>query len=149
MANYLNLSMCKDCGGICCKRIPGACFPSDFGTSKEEVLKNLREALRTHLYSIDWYNFEDCKRGYYVRPRTKLIHKFAEGDFPEWQLYDYSWGGECIFHTNDGCKLEPEKRPTQCRMLEPAEPHCISHSGSSKLDAYKAWKDYQEELDEI
>ena len=32
--DYTNTSICKECGGYCCKRCPGEFIPSDFGKNK-------------------------------------------------------------------------------------------------------------------
>ena len=132
--NYLNSKICKECGGACCKRMPGACFPEDF---EKPLLENLMEAFESGNWSIDWWegdprdNKDNLEKAYYIRPRIKGISK----------LFDPTWGGECIFLRKKGCALSPEERPTTCRMLEPKPEgkSCISHDGAEKRGAALAW----------
>lgn len=132
--NYLNIELCKKCGGACCKRMPGECFPEDFG---KPLLKNLIEAFESDNWAIDWWEGDPrrdenkLEKAYYIRPRIKGVNK----------LFDPSWGGECVFLKKKGCILPPEKRPISCRLLEP-EPKgkgCINHNGTGKRGAALAW----------
>ena len=133
---YLNEKICAECKGKCCKRMPGIYSPSDLGKTKDEMLKNIITGFKAKKFAIDWYE-GDPREGQdklcsveYVRPAIKGIRK----------LYDPSWGGgECIFLTDKGCKLAPEKRPYQCRMLEPHKKHCISHDYKDKAEAARDW----------
>lgn len=132
--NYLNYELCKECGGACCKFMPGECFPEDFG---EPLLENLIEAFESGNWAIDWWegdprkNEDKLDRAYYIRPRIKGINK----------LFDPSWGGECIFLNKKVCILPPEKRPMSCKMLEPKPKgeDCIHHNGTGKREAAIAW----------
>jgi hypothetical protein len=132
--NFENKEICSKCGGMCCKRLPGCCYPSDIKrlfpakTLEESVL----QALRSNKFCIDWY--EDDKPLYFMRPCTK-------GKEGAW--YDPSWGGVCVFLEETGCSLEHNKRPYVCRSVEPRrglEP-CPSHlRGNSKLVSGRLWK---------
>jgi len=145
MNNYLNESVCKECGGRCCKAMPGAMYPSDLeAVNKKSILK----LLRTGNYAIDWWEgdprydegIDEYNHGYFLRPRTK--------NTPSW--FDGSWGGECIFLTGTGCKLKPDDRPHNCRMLEPGPngKDCICHD-ESKQGAAIAWLPYHDIIEEI
>ena len=131
--NYLNVKICKECGGACCKRMPGSAYPEDF---KEPLLESLVEAFKSGNWAIDWWegdptNKNSLEKAYYVRPRTKGNNN----------LFDPSWGGECIFLNERGCTLEPEERPQSCRLLEPklGGEDCIHHNGTGKRGAAIAW----------
>jgi len=133
--NYLNKNICKRCGGICCKKMPGACLPDDFG---EPLLENLTQAFRSGFYAVDWWEGDPTGKdmfayGYFVRPKVKGENK----------IYSPSWGGECIFLKTTGCELKPEDRPANCRLLEPKEDEngelkCELHEINKKLVAI-AW----------
>ncbi len=128
MKTYLNEKLCAKCGGQCCKVCPGALSP-------EDLTKPLKAALialfKTGKYAIDWYEAEE--QGYYIRAAVKDNNN----------LFDPTWGGECVFLTDSGCELSLENRPYQCRMVEPVpDPkNCISHSGS-KYNISELWAPY-------
>ena len=48
-----NKEMCAKCGGRCCKRMPGANSPKDFGLPNESLLK---QALESGNYAIDCWD---------------------------------------------------------------------------------------------
>jgi len=140
---YENKELCSQCKGRCCKRQPGACFPIDFSLPGD--LSKLREALASGKYTIDWWegdprkNKDELDKAYFVRPSIKG---------KEGERYDPTWGGECTFLTKKGCSLETEKRPLNCKMLEPREDHqCFIHGNKNKHAAAIAWLPYFNELD--
>lgn len=84
--NYLNVELCKRCGGECCKFISGGYMPEDFG---EPLLENLTKAFQTGNYAVDWWEGDptgndEIECGYYVRPKVKGADR----------IYDPSSGGE-------------------------------------------------------
>lgn len=119
--NMEDLTKCAECGGDCCKRMPGCCDVSD----------NWESMLLSGKYCIDWWEGDvfdgdrDCS--YFIRPCTS-------GD--EGKLLDPSWGGRCTFLTSTGCSLEHDQRPKECRDLDPNK-GCISEWG--KEESAKAW----------
>ncbi len=123
--------------------MPGACYPEDFNMNKGINL--LLEAIQSGKYCIDWWEGDaregknELEQTYYIRPVTK-------GN--EGKLYDASWGGECIFLTSNGCKLLHDKRPHNCRMLEPNKDDCIQH-GKGKSGSAIAWLDYTDILESL
>ena len=138
-----NKAICEKCGGHCCKNMPGETIPADFGKTKEEIKKNLTEALRSENWSIDWWE-GDIKNGdnihsYYIRPRVKETE-------PE-HLFDPAWRGECVFLEETGCSLKADERPHGCRILEPkSDGSCISHTTytNGKEHACHAWYEYND-----
>lgn len=129
-----NPTICKACGGKCCKNQSGALFPIDVGSPP--TVEAICDLLRTGRYVVDWWEGdprEDCDdlgQAYFLRPAT------TEDTKPR----SPSWGGQCVFGGPDGCDLEAANRPTQCRALEPsAEGYekCVQHA--SKQDACIAW----------
>ena len=141
-----NKQICSKCGGSCCKQMPGSCYPSDFGLPGN--LDKLRKAINSGNYCIDWWEgdprenkteYED-RNCYYVRPATK--DKVGV-------KYDPSWGGECVFLTEDGCELDADERPLNCKKLEPkSNGECVLHDNVGKQDAVIAWLPYYDELAE-
>ena len=132
--NYLNINICKECGGKCCKSMPGSAYPVDF---KKPLDKSLLEAFKLGNWAIDWWegdpiNKDILEKAYYIRPRTKNNNN----------LFDASWGGECIFLNKKGCILKPEERPQSCRLLEPKKNEKCIHHGKSKHGAAIEWLPY-------
>lgn len=144
--NNNNPTLCAECGGKCCKGMPGCAFPEDF---KEPLKDNLIKALSTGKWAIDWWEgspFEDdnwnyAYTAYYIRPATKG---------KEYQLKDPSWGGECTFLQENGCQLPADQRPKNCRLLEPISiGECKLHDNGDKKSAAIAWWPYNELIEDI
>lgn len=142
---HFNKKICSDCGGKCCKFLPGCMFPEDF---KEISKENILGLLTTGNFSIDsWVG--DIRPGkdlwdvsYFLRPATK-------GN--EGKIYDESWGGKCVFLRNTGCLLSDNKKPFGCRILEPKENlegKCKTNNGDKK-DSVLAWVPYRDIFEEI
>lgn len=133
-----NKKLCSNCGGECCKNMPGAYFPEDF--DEKNINKEIIEIIKTGKIAIDWIEdtWDGTLKYYFLRPKIKgekkLFHRIYGGE------------GNCIFSTKNGCKLRPENRPHNCRYLEPKlkdkKYACISHDGS-KSKAIDLWKPYQ------
>lgn len=129
---FLRPSLCKPCGGKCCKSMPGAAHPHQFPQPEDVV-----SALESGLWAVDWWE-GDARPGqdelsatYYLRPATKG----SEG-----QRLDASWGGECTFLTPSGCELAPTQRPRGCLNLVPSREGCASSDGTNdKRVAAIAW----------
>lgn len=144
--NNENKSICKSCGGKCCKRYSGGYHPDDFGVPiTEEFLESLFNPVTDDipLISIDWYECfnEDYdtthERGYYLRPRH------FGGD-----IVDPSYGEACINLTPTGCKLDWDKRPFWCKKLKPTEGFGCG-TGKDKLEAAIEWDPYHDILDKL
>jgi hypothetical protein len=138
MTDYENKQICLECDDKCCKRFPGACFPEDFDL--DNLLESLKKAFRSGKYSIDWLEKDprpdgDLDRIFFVRPSRKKNGR----------LYDHLWTGtgDCVFLTDTGCELQLEKRPGECRQIEPRKDSCINHAGGREVVAMK-WIPYQE-----
>lgn len=130
--NFLNKDLCSICDGECCKNMPGCNLPEDFGKS---LYFSLLEHFKTGKWAIDWWEGDPRKgkheltRAFFIRPAIKN----------KTNLFDPSWGGECVFFTSGvGCSLDDKKRPAECRLLEPNSDRCIKHGGS-KQEASIAW----------
>lgn len=131
--SLINAKICTECGGDCCKSMPGIMHPDDVGiVTKENILK----LLKTGNYNIDWW--EDNVPIYYLRPATTL----SIG-----RIRDPSWGGQCVFLTNKGCSFSEHKRPKGCLNLVPnpqyKEKGCKDVDGHTKYHHSRWWLDYQ------
>lgn len=134
---FENKELCSKCGGKCCKNMPGAAYPEDFGNDTQAIKK----AIKSGKWAIDWWEGDpgDGKpeEAYFVRPAIKGIK----------EIYHPAWGGECVFLTKKGCSLHPEKRPKNCRLVEPApDGFCKTHKNVGKQDAALQWRPFYELL---
>lgn len=145
---YENKTICGECGGECCKHLPGACYPEDFGVPLDE--SRLAYALASGRYAIDWWEGDprpdshdlddERDRTYFVRPATKG----REGT-----RFDGSWGGECTFLGSEGCDLPEDARPLECKSLEPRiDGKCVMHNSRGKQEAAILWLEFEHLLDE-
>lgn len=139
---YINQTLCAKCMGDCCKRRAGAVFPQDI---QGPLADGICEMLQTGNYAVDWYEGDPRADGeldcvYYIRPRHTNARE---------QVMDGSWGGQCVFLSDTGCILAFDRRPHECRMLEPIHTgqqySCKSHAGG-KAKAALAWIPYQSEI---
>jgi Fe-S-cluster containining protein len=126
MKRIENKKICSECGGDCCKNLPGNYYPSDFDLPEENPTKNdfkkLKKIISKETIAIDWWEGLKSPK-YFLRPSIKDVKR----------KFDPSWGGECIFLTDSGCKLPYNKRPLECRKLEPIETgDCYMHGGLNK-----------------
>lgn len=144
-------SICGPCGGDCCKRMPGAAFPEDFGAPDEEKLRaTLTARLASGKWSIDWYNGDPrpdapaqwmhrLERAYFLRPAT--IDGVDE-------IVDPSHGGTCAHLTPAGCSIF-EDRPRGCRGVIPLKNGPCLASYGRKTDAAIAWLPFTKLLCEV
>lgn len=136
-----NRDICAECGGTCCKQLPGAAMPADFGGAD---LGLLTEAFKSGKWAVDWWEGDptdgDLDRAYWIRPAIRGGHN----------LFDPSWGGTCIFHGDDGCALDLQDRPQECRELQPVpKPRdgCVA-TGITKKEAAIAWIEHFDVIEE-
>jgi hypothetical protein len=140
-----NASLCAPCGGKCCSNMPGAFLPSDLANENdpEAVWARVQQLLATGRYAIDRLKGRDMPSYpewsdeflYYLRPAVAG----SEG-----KLFDSSFGGKCNFHQVNGCELQEEARPAQCKLLTPAADSKCSYPAEWKgLQAVaRAWEPY-------
>lgn len=129
-------AFCKACGK-CCKSLPGAHIPADFGL---DLLEGTRAKLASGRYALDWWEGdvvtpEELTVVLFLRPATKG----SEG-----KIYDGSWGGECTFLTADGCSLPRDEMPGECKALRPkGTPGGDCPTDFSKEQVALEWRPYQ------
>lgn len=136
----VDTKLCTKCGGACCKRLPGAAEPEDFGAPNKRVLvKNLRAALKTGNWCFDWWEGdprpgkEKLSRAYFVRP--------AIVDYTG-QRFHPAWEGTCSLLTKTGCSLSYKERPIGCRGLKPVPSLDCKATYGDKRDVAIAWIPY-------
>ena len=135
-----DLEICKECGGICCKRMGCHYSPKDF---KDLSFDGLKKEIEKGNISIDWWegnpfnNDREINRAMFLRIRNVNS-----------PVLDPSWGGECSLLTETGCSLPYDERPYGGRSLIPVK-------GSkctlvySKLDCVKEWFEHDETLEKL
>jgi Fe-S-cluster containining protein len=143
-----NKEICKKCGGVCCKKAPGAYHPKDMLKFGKSIRRGIVASILSEEIAIDWYIGEPrdgiqegcgMDRVFYLRPRH---NGYAV-------LYDASWarGPDCIFLSKDGCNLKHDDRPKQCRDLDPekcSKPKQIGDNSITKRDIAMWWIKYQD-----
>lgn len=140
MATNENTSLCSACGGKCCKQYAGIVSPHDL--DGDDVSGQVLEMIKGGKYCLDLWDADSrLEETFFLRPRHK---NSMDSEI------DASWGGECVFLTPMGCQLIFEKRPKQCRALEPnpKDPgDCNQHH--DKLSAAKEWAEFREVMNEV
>lgn len=149
-----NKEMCKKCGGFCCKNHPCDVSPYDIFRDKEPSVERLKEFLSSDLYQIDWWEGDTeeenkFSRIYIITPRVILTNKtdmllmlLISGDSNN--LYYPSYGGRCIFLTDEGCRLSWDDRPTGGKALSCYAPHQMNYDIIyDKEQSAKEWRKYQ------
>ena len=138
--NHENI-ICKECDGKCCKNMSCQVFPCDF---KEITVKTIVKKIKAGYCFDYWEGGIEGKQGtaYFLRPQ----HKGYEN-----KLIDPTWGGECIFLTDTGCKLSEKDRPSGGKALIPGKKisdKCEFIDGWEKYDSAKAWLKYNDIIEE-
>ena len=163
--NLVNESLCKRCGGMCCKQSGCVFSPDDFPAlklfSRNDAKRYLRHRLKQGKISIALHiedNYEDsvdidmifskelATRGitiFYPRMRNKgqpIIDFFIESDM----IGKYP---PCAILTNTGCPLPFNKRPKSARYLVPGKYDCTPLYTYEQ--AYDDWLPYQDIMFEL
>lgn len=138
---------CSKCGGKCCKRHPGIYHPEDLAPSME---KSILTGLLKREISVDCWDqeLEGQSGREFIRPSINYSESPVYKDFPEEDInrdliVDYTWGGRCSLLTPTGCKLPPEKRPIQCRLVEPGSVTKCKNTSPSKQQLALAWSPFE------
>jgi len=140
--------ICSQCGGECCKSMPGCVYPEQIKGDMKEVLS---EMISSGRYTIDCWEGDprpdsnELIDAFYIRPATKG---------KEGKINDYSWGGECTF-LNGVCELKEHDRPMGCQLLEPKpDLECCGHpridsSFSDKQESSILWIPFTDIIESI
>ena len=141
--NNENFNICSLCKGQCCKRMPGIVHPEQL---EEPISRKLLFRLYKEGYQFDYWEGDEFggKVGYFLRPQT--IKSIGV-------LVDPSWGGTCVFLTEQGCSKTFEERPYMCQQREPQEDfNCGPKDKENTLNKYDyvlAWLQYNNLIEEI
>ena len=120
LSGYRENEMCVRCEGKCCKRQPGHCLPTQFGSARA-----VRQAVVSGNYTIVLILDENVMARI-VRPHYKD---------PQQRL-------GCVFLGAGGCALTFEERPYGCRMLKPreADGERCKPEGTTIVEASEMWE---------
>lgn len=150
-----NYTICKACGGRCCKRNACDCSPQDFGND----VNKMRKALESGKYSIDFsrkdatsfikentriiLDTDKVRKNpiefFYIRPKNinRPIVDFIHREENE---------GPCIFWNKDtGCSLEYKDKPKGGRTMIPFPAVDCIYQYNDVLMAMD-WKPFFEDL---
>ena len=130
---------CSKCKGQCCKSQSCPVFPTDLEkVDKESIINLIGKG-----YCFDYWEGNPTDNikyngliAYFIRPK----HKNYED-----RLIDATWGGECIFLTDEGCKLLESERPSGGKAVIPKEGfpnNCVVINGWNKKDCAVSWLEY-------
>lgn len=134
----INAALCSACGGRCCKSMPGAAMPEDFTD-----LQVLEAAISTGRWTLDWV------RGDIVYPYEleRVLYPRPAIDGHEGVPSHHGYGGQCTFLGAAGCELDYERRPVECRELDPGLLNC--EGTRWKEDFAAAWRPFAAELEDM
>ena len=110
--------ICAECGGMCCKSMPGLYAPEDFGAPDiDTLLRKIGEAVLARRVQIDWWE-GDPRQGVNELQRALYLRAPMGGRHGIY-LAEPSWGGACGLLRSYGCSLQFDARPYVCRHLVP------------------------------
>lgn len=142
---HIDTETCSKCDGDCCKHYPGIYHPKDLSP---ELEKNVLTGLLKKEMSVDWWDgvLKGKVDRIFVRPSIDYSKGPFPKDFEPDLIQDPTFGGHCsFFREGEGCKLSPEKRPKQCRLLKPKTSDsgkCVS-TGPKKKALALAWSPFE------
>lgn len=141
-ALYSPTKACDLCQGRCCKYYPGCFMPHQI---KTDMLETLRHKFHAGLWAVDWWEgdprpgMNELTEAYVIRPAIVGAKR----------LFDPSWGGQCVFLGESGCKLSWDERPDECRALRPRAADDPDGECRGVLDKQKvaiAWLPFRPEI---
>ncbi len=142
----ININYCTACGGECCKRCGCEYSPDDF---KDLSVEGLKKEIEKGYISIECIKGDDLE---WID--SMLILRVRNKNSP---IVDYATRKkECILHTNEGCKLGYEERPSGGKLLIPSDKkdgiiikrRCCYSSYRIETCCYE-WKPHQRVLLEL
>lgn len=157
MENEYTLKRCAECGGKCCKNLPGIYSPEDlFGDKKDITKEDIMKVLDQGGISIDRWEADkesNYKDMYFLRPQIDYRESGDQLRVVDYALFPLD---SCIHLTDKGCDLEHDKRPFGCRNLVPVqdEGYCTDiwanvEQELNRLRYAGLWNPYNDILEEI
>lgn len=143
MERIEDLSICKECGGYCCKKSGCDYFVSDFNNFKLEYLEDrLKEGYISIIASLDISRTKDGKLC--ILPILSMRARNKGRDIIDL----LSLKTTCMSLTDNGCKYSFDKRPSggACLIPKRGEP---CYSTVDRISELKKWIPYQKVLQRI
>jgi hypothetical protein len=145
---------CRECRGDCCRSLPGATEPLQWGKTKPTRIMKLANAFTSGFFIVDRLPVEHLHKKdtkdviddwvFYVRPATtEEADRSVLPSSPVW------YGGErgpCCYLTENGCSLLAKARPTECRDLIPHMNHRSCSNKKRREDYVALWIPFQVEI---
>jgi hypothetical protein len=140
----LDTAICSACRGKCCKYQPGITAPRQWGTTPEEMERNLAAAFVTGRWAVDWWE-SDVDPDYWLDD-VYFVRPHAVGYDADMIFHGAGHDRQCNFLGENGCELAPEMRPDGCLHLVPNRDHakCLPPGAPSKKEYARDWRLYQD-----
>jgi len=134
--------ICVQCGGKCCKQMPGIYCPDDL---QPITAAKIARMIAKGVACVDSWEGE-------IRPGAPENALFLRGrTTTDRGPYTASWGGRCAQLTPTGCAMKRKDRPRVCRELQPGatlDDDCFVPERLSKENCVVAWLPFQDALAE-
>ncbi|ABB32814.1 hypothetical protein Gmet_2595 [Geobacter metallireducens GS-15] len=149
ITNNEDFSLCRACGGECCRTRPGIEAPARFLAAANPA-EELARLLASGLWVLDRHYGVPYDPGkgetgdpdriiLYPRPATR--RERAEGT-----LLVVPGAGECVLLGDEGCTLPFAERPRACQALEPASDFACT-AAWTRFDAAREWRHHQDTVE--
>lgn len=118
-------STCAQCGGECCKGVPGVYHPDDLFDSMTdlEIKNKIISMLQSGNTVITRREIDNDDVGYPYSGKTIAVNvltpRAIQGSNRSWFQHDNI--GRCINLGDSGCTLSSTDRPKECRTLVPTQ----------------------------
>jgi Fe-S-cluster containining protein len=150
--NNENLTLCRKCGGACCRTRPGIEAPERFLATG-----NMADNLMAALSSGDWVleihiGLPLTEETSALPDRMDIITRYPRPatiqEKTRKSLFAIPGTGDCTFLTDKGCTLPFTERPRLCRSLEP-DSFFDCDSSWKRPDAALAWHPWQSVIEQV
>lgn len=140
-AEKTDYDLCKECGGRCCRNCGCHFSPYDF---KEVTYEHLKEEIKKGYITIEWIDGDIFSRigGCYILRVRNQGKEIVDDEIER---------SPCILLSENGCKLEFDKRPLGGKLLIPYQ-RKDAYSNQTELRCYSEydiaacfdeWQEYQ------
>lgn len=143
MEKYEDKEICKNCGGICCKKCGCDYFVSDFESMKLDYLEEVLQS--GYISIIASLCFNESKNGLLI-PNPILSLRARNINRSEIDLLSLKL--PCASLNEDGCIHDITKRPSGGSALIPKE-NMNCYSKIDRLEELKNWLPYQNILERL
>jgi Fe-S-cluster containining protein len=144
---------CAQCGGECCKGVPGVYHPDDLFDSMTdlEIKNKIISMLKSGNTVVTRREVVNEDIGYPYAAKTIAVNvlsaRAVQGSNRSWFQHDNI--GRCINLNDSGCVLSSIDRPRECRTLVPTQwwvtkSPCKQESSFDSDDLTNEWTIYEE-----